>query len=144
MSTTAVDTSVLIAGLCAWHEAHAESLRALGSAQQADEFVIPGPALIEAYSVMTRLPSPHRLSPLDAQALLSRSFEGRAAVINLNAAETWRVIREAAARGIAGGAMYDAVILACAAKARAEHLLTLDVSDFARLAPEDIEIVRPR
>ena len=71
---TALDSSVIVAGLLAWHEAHERSFRALVQARRGT-IVVPGPALVEAYAVMTRLPAPHRLAPSDAIDLLSGSFE---------------------------------------------------------------------
>jgi predicted nucleic acid-binding protein len=143
VSSTAVDTSVLIAALCTWHEAHVASLRALGAAERGGEMIVPVPALLESYAVMTRLPSPHRLAPEDAHRILSRSLEGRATVVGLSGAETWRLLRESASGGVAGGSTYDAAILACARRAGADRVLTLDRRDFVRLAPEGLEIVVP-
>jgi len=105
--------------------------------------VVPAPALVEAYAVMTRLPAPHRLAPADAIELLSGSFEGRSTVVSLSGTETWRFLRDAAGHGIAGGRSYDALILRCARKARTTTLLTLDRKDFSRLDPGGIRIVVP-
>ena len=145
MSVTALDTSVIVAALLGWHEAHAPALRALVAAREArgGRLLVPAPALIEAYVVMTRLPAPHRLAPADAVNLLSGSFENKADVVHLGESETWRFLREAAGRGIAGGRAYDVLILRCALKGGATHLLTLDRRDFDRLDPARIEIVAP-
>ena len=143
MSTTALDTSILVAALCSWHQSHEASLRALRSAEKDGKLIVPSPALVEAYSVMTRLPSPHRLAPKDAWEALSRSFQKRATVVALTGSDTWRLIHEAADGGVAGGSTYDAVILAAARKGRADRLLTLDREDFQRLADDDIEILVP-
>lgn len=51
----AVDTSAVIAGFAAWHELHREARRALGGNPR-----LPGHAALESYSVLTRLPAPHR------------------------------------------------------------------------------------
>ena len=142
MTATAVDTSVIVAALLAWHESHEPALDSLVGAVEAG-LVVPAPALAEAYSVMTRLPAPHRLAPADAGALLSGSFERRASVVGLTEKESWRFLHEIANRGVAGGSTYDALILACARKARAERLLTLDRRDFLRLQCGEIEIVVP-
>ena len=144
MSRTAVDTSVLVAGLLAWHESHAAALRALREATgRGGVLVVPRPALIESYAVLTRLPAPHRVAPGRALELLSGSLEQRSEVVGLNGAEAWKLLRSLAANGVAGGATYDAGILACATKGRAERLLTLDAVDFERLAGQDVEIVIP-
>ena len=105
--------------------------------------VLPAPALTEAYSVMTRLPAPHRLAPADACQLLSGSFERRTTLVALTEKETWRFLHETASQGVAGGTTYDALILACAHKARASRLLTLDPRDFLRVEAGEIEIVVP-
>jgi predicted nucleic acid-binding protein len=142
---TALDSSIILAGLLAWHEAHDRAFRALVQARANEDaaLVVPAPALVEAYAVMTRLPAPHRLAPADAIALLSGSFEGRSTVVSLSGTETWRFLHAAADHEIAGGRGYDALILQCARKARATTLLTLDRRDFSRLDPGGIRIVVP-
>ena len=141
----ALDSSVIVAGLLAWHEAHAAALRALVEARgtYGAQMVVPAPAVVESYAVLTRLPAPHRLAPGDALELLSGSFENNATIVALDGGETWRFLQKMAHDGIAGGRTYDALILQCAEKARATSLLTLDRTDFTRLDPGDIRIVVP-
>lgn len=144
MTTTAVDTSVAVAALLSWHEAHERALSALEeSVGPGRRLVLPAPALLEAYSVMTRLPAPHRLAPGRASEILVGSFESRAKLVALEGAETWSLVRSLASAGIGGGPVYDAQILACAVKAGARRLLTLDERDFSRLDPQGLEIVVP-
>ena len=142
MTVTAVDTSVVVAALLAWHEFHEPALKSLIDARRG-RLVLSVPALTEAYAVMTRLPAPHRLAPADACKLLSGSFEPRATVVGLTEKETWRFLHGTARQGVAGGTTYDALILACAHKARASRLLTLDRRDFLRIEAGEIEIVVP-
>ena len=142
MTVTAVDTSVLVAALLAWHESHQPARDSLLDAM-GGVLVVPAPALAEAYSVMTRLPAPHRIAPADACELLSGSFEQRAKLVSLTEKETWRFLHETASRGIAGGSTYDALILACARKAGAHRVLALDRRDFLRLKTAEIEVVVP-
>ena len=142
MTVTAVDTGVIVAALLAWHESHGPALDSLIDAFGGG-LVVPAPALAEAYSIMTRLPAPHRLAPADACELLCGTFEARATVVGLTERESWRFLRETASRGVAGGSSYDALILACAHKARAKRVLTLDRRDFERLETCEIEIVVP-
>jgi len=144
VAATAVDTSVIIAGLLAWHEHHENAFRSLTALLDSeDEFILPAPVLMEAYSVMTRLPPPHRLSPRDAFSLLDTSFRQCARIAQLGGRDIWPFLRDAAQDGTAGGQTYDAQILACAAKAGAERMLTLNTRDFERLAPSEIEVVTP-
>ena len=63
--------------------------------------------------------------------------------MGLTEKETWRFVRETASRGVAGGSTYDALILACARKAGARRVLTLDRRDFERLETGEVEIVVP-
>lgn len=133
---------MIVAGLLTWHEAHEESLRELRAAS--DDLVVPAPALTEAYSVMTRLPAPHRLAPDRALEILAGSFEKRAAVVGLSGQETWKLLHALAERGVAGGRTHDAAILACAVKSGARRLLTLNAEDFEGLDMGEMEIVTPR
>lgn len=66
-----------------------------------------GHALIETYSVLTRLPGDVRLAPTDAARLLSLRF---APPLLLDPAESARLPIMLADLGIAGGAVYDAVV----------------------------------
>jgi len=89
----AFDTSVIIAGVLGWHEHHLPALTALQRGFEHARVVVPGPALIETYSVLTRLPSPHRLSPADALSLLEETFHSAATVPMLRTTELWRFVR---------------------------------------------------
>lgn len=145
MSVTALDTSLIVAALLGWHESHAPALRALvaATATRGSRLVVPAPALVEAYSVMTRLPASHRLAPADALDLLAGSFEHKAAVVSLGEAETWRFLHDSASQGLAGGRAYDALILRCAIRGGATRLLTLDRRDFERLDLAGVDLVVP-
>jgi predicted nucleic acid-binding protein len=139
----AADTSVIVASLLTWHEHHAPSRRALETAMDDAPLVIPVPALVESYAVLTRLPAPHRLSPRDAHVLLRENFAASAQVDSLTGSQCWDMLGGLAARSIAGGRTYDAQILAAAIKSGASVVLTLNAEDFAALAPDDIEIRNP-
>lgn len=134
---TAVDTSLLVAAMLSWHENH-EVARSAFDHARAEGLLLPGPALIEAYSVMTRLPAPHRLSPADAHDLISKNLRG-SSIIYLTGKELWKLVGQLVDSTIAGGRAYDAHIMACARKARATRLLTLNARHFASLA-EDVEV----
>lgn len=103
-----LDSSVVIPALLSWHEAHAQSVR-----QLADRPALPIAVAIEAYSVLTRLPHPHRIPGPIAAELLDRTFptDRRLApdpdhLVDMPA--------RCAAAGVEGGAVYDAVIAATA------------------------------
>ncbi|MDH4118253.1 MAG: PIN domain-containing protein [Acidimicrobiia bacterium] len=97
----AADSSVVVAGLLTWHEAHAVSRVALKSA------VIPAHALLETYSVLTRLPRP--LTPTDAARVLALAFQ-RESVLASNVDLQTSLATRCARLDISGGAVYDALI----------------------------------
>lgn len=81
-----------------------------------------GHAAAELLSVLTRLPSPHRLSPIAALRLAETNFpESRF----LSATDTRDVLREFARAGLTGGAFYDGLVGAAARK----HKLPLVTCD---------------
>lgn len=105
--------------------------------------IVAAPALVETYAVLTRLPPPHRLSPVDALALLDANFIGAGRAVALNAAAYRALLRLATTKDIGGGGMYDAVIAQCAVKAQASALLTFNAPHFLSLAIAGLEIVVP-
>ena len=68
--TVAVDTSVAVPLLVRSHHDHAAVVRWWGG----QEITLSGHALVETYSVLTRLPGDARLAPADAARLLTARF----------------------------------------------------------------------
>ena len=99
----AVDTSVVVAAFATWHPAHLVARRALDVAPR-----LPGHAGLEAYSVLTRLPPPHRAHPNDVGAFLRAEF--REPWLEMDGAELASLVVRLADLGVTGGATYDAVI----------------------------------
>ena len=144
MSRTAIDTSVIVAAHLSRHDHHKASFRALAATLESEEsLILPLPALTEAYSVLTRLPTPHRLSPADAFQVLHRSFREVASIVSLSGQDVWPFFADLSQSGSAGGATYDFQIIACAVKGGAERILTLNTRHFERLKPDGLEIVNP-
>jgi predicted nucleic acid-binding protein len=109
-----LDTSVVVAAFATWHKAHR-----IAVAELANQPVIPAQVAVEAYSVLTRLPHPHRvLGPIVAE-YLDRVFPapGRVPV----PPRAHRGLPErCAGLGIEGGAVYDALVAATAVEHDAE------------------------
>jgi predicted nucleic acid-binding protein len=136
------DTSCLVAVVCSWHEHHGATVADLGRrTRRREKLVMAAPALLEAYAVLTRLPAPYRLKATDALAALEGSW-GDAEVVAVPASETWSLLRTLPERGVSGGGSYDAMIVACARRAKADVILTWNLRHFERLT-EDIEIAAP-
>jgi predicted nucleic acid-binding protein len=114
----AVDTSVAVATFASWHEWHAPASRALDRDAR-----LVAHCAIEAYSVLTRLPVPHRARGALVQEFLDRRFPG--ALLTLPAREQRRLPRRFVELGLNGGAVYDALVALTAAHAGAT-LVTCD------------------
>lgn len=57
----------MVAAVCTWHEHHDRAAREIEQRlRRGEKMLVAGPALVESYAVLTRLPPPHRLSPVDA------------------------------------------------------------------------------
>ena len=116
---TAADTSVLIAAFASWHDHHALAFAALDRVD-----VMVAHCLLETYSVLTRLPAPHRMAPDVVTSYLEQGFGGYP-VFGLPARELRALISLCSGKGLSGGAIYDALIAATCAHADIA-LLTLD------------------
>jgi len=114
----ALDTSVAIPLLVQTHRAHAAVVRWWDDR----EIVLSGHALAETYSVLTRLPGDLRVAPADAARLLSERF---AQPLLLGPEVAGRLPDVLSQLGIAGGAVYDALV----ALAAAEHGADLATRD---------------
>lgn len=129
----AVDSNVVIAALLTWHEFHERAAAALEEQLRRGSLVLPQPVLVESYSVMTRLPSPHRLRPEVAQELLAESFRD-VRLVALPAKKSWDLLQTCVANALAGGRVYDAAIALTAIEAGASDLLTFNARDFEPFA----------
>ncbi len=99
----AADTSVLVAAFASWHPGHAVATSALTAAVGLPEHVV-----IETYSVLTRLPPPHRVSPSIAARWLDERFS---ATLLRPAPDTVASLPSLVATlDIKGGSVYDALI----------------------------------
>jgi predicted nucleic acid-binding protein len=114
----AVDTSVVVAAFASWHEAHRSAVAAL-----AREPRLPAHVLLESYSVLTRLPPPHRAPADVVSSFLAERFPQ--ALLTLPGKAHRALLKHALRSGVTGGAIYDALIAATARHAGAT-LLTRD------------------
>jgi predicted nucleic acid-binding protein len=113
-----LDTSAAIPLVVGDHERHEDVRDAVRGARLG----LAGHAAFEVYSVLTRLPPPARRTPAVVQEVIGRNFpESR----YLGAEESATLARSLSSSGIAGGAVYDALVGA-AAREHALPLLTLD------------------
>ncbi len=114
----AADTSLVVAAFASWHESHEAARRALDGGLRLVEH-----CALETYSVLTRLPPPHRVSGDLARDFLAARFA--LPYLRLGEQAYRDFILGLADHGISGGAAYDALVAATAAASGAE-LLTCD------------------
>src|SRR5215469_4451532 len=80
-------------------------------------------SLVEVFSTLTRMPGKYRIGPEQAMLFIG-SIRERLSVIALDADEYASALEASAALGIAGGAIYDAMLAHCALKSKAEAIYT--------------------
>ena len=114
----ALDTSVVVAAFASWHEGHASAVATLARRPR-----LPAHVIVEAYSVLTRLPPPHRSPAEIAEAFLRERFSG--VPLTLPGTAQRDLVRLAARAGLVGGAIYD-LLVAATVKRAAATLLTRD------------------
>lgn len=129
------DTSLVVPSLVQWHALHREAAGALREVRR-----LPAPVLVEAYSVLTRLPPPRALRPGLALRALQHAFPQEPWCVSPGAYQV--VVRRLAAADLGGGRIHDAIIGATAAEAGL-RLLTADRRALATyaLVGVDVELV---
>src|SRR5262249_45827317 len=111
-------TSVIVAAFASWHEAHAVARDVVDRGA-----VLIGHCALETYSVLTRLPAPHRAPPRLVAEYLAERFPRPPVVLPPAVHRT--LLTRLAEVGVVGGATYDALV----AMTAAHHDLTLVTLD---------------
>ena len=106
------DTSLVVAAFASWHEKHGPARSALD-----DGLGLVDHCALETFSVLTRLPPPHRAAAGLVRDFLSARFPQP--LLRLGPASFRALVLGLAERRIAGGAAYDALVAATAAAHRA-------------------------
>jgi predicted nucleic acid-binding protein len=132
MTDLALDTSVAVPYLLRSHVAHEVARRQVGERRP----VLTGHSLAETYSVLTRLPGDARVAAVDAAALIAANF-GEPVLLDPETASS--VPSVLAPIGVAGGAVYDALVGLAAHRAELP-LATRDRRAAATYAALEIEI----
>lgn len=110
MTDFAVDTSVAVPLVVHSHEAH----ESVSNWARRHSLVLSGHALVETYAVLTRLPGDARFAADDAVAVIADNF-GEPLSISLILQRKLPALF--AARGVAGGAVYDGLVALAAREA---------------------------
>lgn len=134
------DTSVLVPVFIPGHVHHERSFH-LFSRANVESAVCAAHSIAEVYATITRLPGKHRASGQQAVTFLEMIQE-RFSFVALDVADDLATIREAAALGIVGGTTDDALVAACALKAKADVRYTWNIGHFLLLGDELARKVR--
>ncbi len=128
------DTSVLVASFWGGHVHHHASVARLGAANKRQS-ACGIHSFAEVYAVMTALPVKPLIPPEQA-LLFVEEVRNRLTLVSLNGEEYFATIERTAGRGFGSGRVYDALLLACAAKIEARTIYTWNLNHYQALAPE--------
>lgn len=135
----ALDTSVLVAAVLDYNEHHAACAAVVRSGRHS----IHLHALSEIFATLTGGRLGFRVSP-DKTVELIEGLLPSVQVATLTEREHLAALRETAARGVRGGAIYDYLHLVAARKVKATRFYTLNLGNFTAFhRPGDPEILRP-
>ena len=144
MTSFLADTSCMVAAVSTWHANHRAARLEIEQRLDRGEILCSAwPALMETYSVLTRLPAPHRLESGVALTVVRANFVEGVKAVALTGRDYARLLNECEFTGTRGGRVYDAVIAACARKAGASVLLTFNQRDFETLSEDRFTVVVP-
>ena len=115
---TLVDTSIVVAAFASWHEQHVAANRVVDGKTR-----LVAHCAIEAFSVLTRLPPPHRVAAHLVRDFLAARFPDP--YVGLDSAHYHGLIPRLVELGISGGAVYDALV-AATARAADDLLVSCD------------------
>jgi predicted nucleic acid-binding protein len=128
------DTSVLVAVFYGDHVHHTASLELFIQFGKTTG-CCGAHSLAEVYSTLTRMPGKHRISGEQAMLFIG-DIRGRLSIIALDGEEYADALEEAAARGIVGGGIYDAMLAHCAIKAKAKAIYSWNIRHYAQCGAE--------
>jgi len=134
------DTSVLVAAFWSGHRDHETSLKVVAAANKKKSSCALH-TLAEVYSSMTALPVKDVIPP-DQALLFVQEVRDRFTVVTLDEDEYFGTLEQAAEHGFSGGRIYDALLLRCAAKVKAEVIYTWNLKHFKLIDPKQAGKIR--
>jgi predicted nucleic acid-binding protein len=128
------DSSVLIAAFVESHPKHKSALSLLLKAKEKEfELIVSSHTVLEIYSVLTSAPFKPKITPLIAKQLIENNIKNIAKTIYLTDENYFDIVEKMSNSNLSGGIVYDAIIVECALKAKADEILTINPKDFLRL-----------
>lgn len=134
------DTSVLIAAFVNAHPRHSQCFPwVLRVKRKEITGIISAHSLLESYSVLTSLPLNPRVSPKLALSIIKENIISVFKIINYTANDYQKLLGDLAVNELSGGSSYDGLLLYAAKKCNADKIITLNLNDFTRAAPQLIK-----
>jgi predicted nucleic acid-binding protein len=132
-----LDTSVLVAACVRRHPHFPRASTVFRSVLDGEaEGVISRHSVAELFSALTALPLQPRISPAEAELLVTRNILPRFRFQDLSLSMYEAAIRACASRSLPAGHVYDALLIECARAAECDRIYTFNVVDFRALAPD--------
>jgi predicted nucleic acid-binding protein len=128
------DSSVLVPVFLAEHPHHAPSIKLFQNSTP-EIACCASHSLAEVYATLTRLPLPHRAKPFQALECLE-AIQKRCTLVSLSGELYLAAVRDAAAKQIVDGNVYDALLARCALQMDVEEIYTWNDRHFHLLGEE--------
>lgn len=136
------DTSTLFAALVLTHPQHIPCFTHLQTVQaRENQGYASTHSLAELYSIITRYPTQPRVTPAEAELLITDMLQ-YLQVVPLTLKNYQAAIAAMVTLNLAGGRIFDALIAQAALEIEADSLLTLNPKHFSRLSPAIAGIVQ--
>ena len=130
------DTSVLVAASEQSHPHYAQALPALRRvATQKDRGFMSVHSIAEMYAALTRLPVQPRIYPAEAARIINDNILPHFETVPLGNKDYNAALRLVGDGGWGGAKIYDALLIGCATRSRADRIYTFNLTDFRQLAP---------
>ncbi len=133
------DSSVLVAAAIRDHPHNPPALDVLNRlVDGGHRGFVSAHGLTEVYSVLTRAPFKPPVYPSEALRIIENQILQYLELVSLDPQEYIGVLRRTAEAGWIGGRIHDVVHLECARKAACDRVYTFKLSDFRKIATDDL------
>ena len=134
------DTSGIVAASVADHPHHSRAWPALQRvAMGKDQGFVGAHSIAETYAALTRVPVVPRIHPSEAGRIVRDNVLRVCSVVPADSAQYLEALATVQEKGLPGAKIYDALLLACAARSGAERVYTFNLGDFRELASVDMQ-----
>ena len=134
------DTSVIVAASVADHPHHSRAWPVLQRAAMGkDQGFVGAHSIAETYAALTRVPVVPRIHPSEAGRIVRDNVLRVCSVVPADSAQYLEALATVQEKGLPGAKIYDALLLACAARSGAELVYTFNLGDFRELASVDMQ-----